>query len=588
MSDIVGRLRWLGILVGALLLGLTASAVNAQQSNPVATAQTASPTLTHEAVRRVVSELDDAQARKLLIERLSKDADAHAAKLANRDTRSFGQWVTDYGLAIGRLYREAIERISRLPQAFTKATANFEQARGERAISIFWLSLVASLAAGIAAAYMTTGRWKFGQPGGDAKDSVPALPKIKSTALSISAQLLPVAAFTLAAILVNLAANSAFETDRETVTRVVAAAGWTYLLIIGAKIALTPTLANWRACPIAGGASKLLISRLSLIAIVFNFGTGIAEWMDWHGSPFAETWFGLWVLFAVHVLLVVVVWQNRYGISALAASCAKSLANRPNSIAARWPYLIIAFLTAHWFVVTAMIATAAVPPGFLMVMGTTLILLAGLPLIGHAVRAVVEAVLPDGDMSKPALQAANEMTRHGLTRVSNIALGVAITIGLFNLWGVNLIHLASVGIDAGFAAALVNAALILGVAYGVWELIHISVDRQIAAERVALGLDDAPKDGEEIEAEGGGAGARLGTILPLVKFAADIGIWVLAALSILGQLGVNIWPFLAGAGVVGLAIGFGSQKLVRDIISGVFFLVDDAFRNGRIHRHWLG
>src|SRR3546814_20646940 len=48
----------------------------------------------------------------------------------------------------------------------------------------------------------------------------------------------------------------------------------------------------------------------------------------------------------------------------------------------------------------------------------------------------------------------------------------------------------------------------------------------------------------------------------------------------LAALGVNIGPLLAGAGVVGLAVGFGAQTLVKDIITGLFYLVEDAFRKG--------
>jgi len=55
---------------------------------------------------------------------------------------------------------------------------------------------------------------------------------------------------------------------------------------------------------------------------------------------------------------------------------------------------------------------------------------------------------------------------------------------------------------------------------------------------------------------------------------------VIAALLALGHLGMNITALLAGAGVIGLAIGFGAQSLVRDIVAGVFFLLDDAFRVG--------
>ena len=59
-----------------------------------------------------------------------------------------------------------------------------------------------------------------------------------------------------------------------------------------------------------------------------------------------------------------------------------------------------------------------------------------------------------------------------------------------------------------------------------------------------------------------------------------VTIVVMAAMSILAAIGVDILPLLAGAGVIGVAIGFGSQTLVRDIVSGAFFLMDDAFRLG--------
>ncbi|NIR59365.1 MAG: mechanosensitive ion channel, partial [Gammaproteobacteria bacterium] len=59
-----------------------------------------------------------------------------------------------------------------------------------------------------------------------------------------------------------------------------------------------------------------------------------------------------------------------------------------------------------------------------------------------------------------------------------------------------------------------------------------------------------------------------------------VTIFVIAGMIVLSELGVNIGPLLAGAGVVGLAVGFGAQTLIRDIFSGAFFLIDDAFRKG--------
>ena len=72
--------------------------------------------------------------------------------------------------------------------------------------------------------------------------------------------------------------------------------------------------------------------------------------------------------------------------------------------------------------------------------------------------------------------------------------------------------------------------------------------------------------------------SRTRTLLPLIRRTIQITLVAISLMIILGSLGVNIAPLLAGAGVIGLAIGFGSQTLVRDVVSGAFFLMDDAFR----------
>ena len=75
-------------------------------------------------------------------------------------------------------------------------------------------------------------------------------------------------------------------------------------------------------------------------------------------------------------------------------------------------------------------------------------------------------------------------------------------------------------------------------------------------------------------------GSRLHTMLPLARLFLGIVIAVLATLIVLSSLGVEIGPLIASAGVVGVAIGFGAQTLVKDVISGIFYLLDDAFRVG--------
>jgi len=80
--------------------------------------------------------------------------------------------------------------------------------------------------------------------------------------------------------------------------------------------------------------------------------------------------------------------------------------------------------------------------------------------------------------------------------------------------------------------------------------------------------------------EMGPGGSRRDTLLLLLRKFFMVVILTVVCLVLLSSMGINIGPLLAGAGVIGLAIGFGAQTLVRDIIAGVFFLMDDAFRVG--------
>jgi small-conductance mechanosensitive channel len=105
----------------------------------------------------------------------------------------------------------------------------------------------------------------------------------------------------------------------------------------------------------------------------------------------------------------------------------------------------------------------------------------------------------------------------------------------------------------------------------VWEYSKTLIDRKLAEE--------FPDDEEEME-EGGAGGTRKGTLLLLLRKFVLAVLVVIVTMIVLSELGVDIGPMIAGAGIVGLAIGFGAQTLVKDIISGVFFLIDDAFRVG--------
>ncbi|WMS42221.1 mechanosensitive ion channel family protein [Acuticoccus sp. MNP-M23] len=122
---------------------------------------------------------------------------------------------------------------------------------------------------------------------------------------------------------------------------------------------------------------------------------------------------------------------------------------------------------------------------------------------------------------------------------------------------------------------LIDIGVVGLLGYVIWALIASWIDKKLAEERAK-----APVEEEESEGPSANAGTRLQTILPLLRRTIQIVIAVMAVLVGLAAMGVNIAPLIAGAGVFGLAVGFGAQTLVKDIISGLFFLMDDAFRIG--------
>jgi len=115
-----------------------------------------------------------------------------------------------------------------------------------------------------------------------------------------------------------------------------------------------------------------------------------------------------------------------------------------------------------------------------------------------------------------------------------------------------------------------NAVVIALLADFVWRVAKAVIDRKVAQTREA-----EVSDAEEMRRR-----ARMRTLLPILRNVLFIVLMAVAAMMVLSAMGVEIGPLIAGAGVVGVAVGFGAQTLVKDVISGMFYLLDDAFRVG--------
>jgi small-conductance mechanosensitive channel/uncharacterized membrane protein len=168
---------------------------------------------------------------------------------------------------------------------------------------------------------------------------------------------------------------------------------------------------------------------------------------------------------------------------------------------------------------------------------------------------------PEGDQ-RPGLVASYEAV---LRRAIHIVVLIVGFLVLADLWQLDLFGFAQRSLGGRITGALFGIAVVLLLAYIAWEIVNTTIERRMKAE--------TPQDAAT-------PASRLRTLLPLFRMVLLATIFVMATLSLLAALGVNIVPLLAGASVVGVAIGFGSQTLVRDIVTGAFFLLDDAFRLG--------
>src|SRR5271167_2789032 len=204
-------------------------------------------------------------------------------------------------------------------------------------------------------------------------------------------------------------------------------------------------------------------------------------------------------------------------------------------------------------------------PGFWL-----LLVIITLPLANGAIRRAVEHVLQPPDAPQvgdgPPSVIAVSLER-GMRALLIIGAAVVLAWG----WGIDLVHIA--GQDTPFARLVhgaLSAVIIVLVAAVFWHAMKTMIDRKLA-EVEDLGQPNTDEARRR---------ARLHTLLPIFRNVLFVVVIVFAGMMSLAAMGVEIGPLIAGAGVLGVAIGFGAQSLVRDVIAGMFYLLDDAFRVG--------
>ncbi|MGO7035496.1 mechanosensitive ion channel [Rhizobium ruizarguesonis] len=203
----------------------------------------------------------------------------------------------------------------------------------------------------------------------------------------------------------------------------------------------------------------------------------------------------------------------------------------------------------------------------------TVVVITLLPLTVSVAHDIIRRIIQSGDqqaVEDPAIVGWSavimQTLRNGLIVVAALLIARS--------WNVNLSDLAAAEtVTTRLIRAGIRIVIVLLVTDVIWKLASTLIDSQMAvASRSEQG---GHQDGPDARRR-----QRLNTLLPILRNVLFLAIGAVGFLMILDAVGIQIGPLLAGAGVVGIAVGFGAQTLVKDIISGVFYLFDDAFRIG--------
>ncbi|WP_230169748.1 mechanosensitive ion channel domain-containing protein, partial [Roseomonas sp. CECT 9278] len=453
-----------------------------------------------------------------------------------------------------------------------------------RVIDAFW-KLLLVLGLGLAAEWLAVRVLKRAR---DALDSrAPAegelfgwLRRVPLVIARLCLDLLPIAAFAIVSYggiglvgplptteLVMLTVNNAYMASRA--------------VMVGSRMLLSPASPMLRLLPVADETAAYITVWLRRITFVLVVGYATAEAGLQFGLPWTAYDSILRVcLLLVTLFLVIVILQNRGAVSD--ALRARELAEGEAPTASRrtlravrdrladiWHIVAIAWLMAAWGV-----WALEVQGGFWRLSRVsllTLVVLGVAKLVDLAMRRVLARafrITPDLARRYPGLELrANRYLPILKGTFSTIITGLALLF-LLEAWGLDAFAWFGQGkLGNRLVGSLASMGFTLLAAMAAWEAANAAIQRHL----VSLSRDAKAA-----------RSARVRTLLPMLRTALMVTIIVIVAFIILTEIGVNVAPLIAGAGVLGIAIGFGSQTLVRDVITGIFLLFEDALAVGDV------
>ncbi|MBR1121560.1 mechanosensitive ion channel [Bradyrhizobium lablabi] len=380
-------------------------------------------------------------------------------------------------------------------------------------------------------------------------------------------ELLPVAVFVgMAAMLVGTEIG-AMPTVRLVILAVVNAYALSRALICAVR-ALVGPFGLLRVPAETAAYIEIWARRIVAVAVSGIAFANVALLLGLHRGGYA----GLLrlVMLVVHLFIVVIILQCRKPVADLirAPDGREGVAARArNGLAAVWHYLAITLDIALWAVWALNIRNGYSLMLQYFVGTVAVVLIARLATI--VVLSLIDrgfSIRPEILQRFPGLETRANRYLPLLRRIVASIIGFIGFVAVLEVWGVDAVVWFYGGqIGSRLLSALATVAIAALVAAAIWEISNALMDRQINA---------LSRDGHYARA------ARLRTFQPMLRTALLCLIVAVVGLTALSEIGVNVAPLLAGAGIVGIAIGFGSQKLVQDLITGLFLLLENGVQVG--------
>ncbi|RTR05712.1 mechanosensitive channel protein [Halomonas nitroreducens] len=289
-------------------------------------------------------------------------------------------------------------------------------------------------------------------------------------------------------------------------------------------------------------------------------------------SPALGEGAGTLIMIGAYVYAVAVVLRNRRrlrdGLNRKAGQTTMAASRVSLQLFARtWHLFALAYFTVV-LVLTLTRPEEALPFVLFATLQTLAAVLVGMLVSSFLTQTIGRRIRLSDDLRRklPMLEARlNRYVPNALRVIRMVILAVVVMVVL-SAWG---------AFDLGAWYASEAGRSLIGKGVSVFVIL-------VVAAAVWLALASLIEHKLNPETGGGVPSARAQTLLSLFRNALAIALITMTAMIVLSEIGINIGPLIAGAGVLGLAIGFGAQKLVQDIITGVFIQVENAMNTGDV------